>query len=301
MYGLVLTLLVTSCQSVKVKTDKDRGFSPESTADHEGPSIPPPVEVPDVITPPPPPPAQIPKVAVIFGPGGARSIAGIGFLQELNKHRIPVHAVGGIEWGAVLAAYFSLKGSINDVEWQVAKIKDQDNMGDMSELRQLFGETLSKHRVENGKLPFVCPAFNITKNQTYMMNKGPFNQLLPYCLAYPPIFQPHQGNISGIRDIKSIADYLRLQAGANYVIFINVTGVPGSQKNLTGKVNSMENLFWNEIAAFYSKPLPGVNQVVQLNVDGYTVFDFNKKRDIIQRGATSASSWVQDFAKKYGF
>jgi NTE family protein len=251
-------------------------------------------------TPTPTPPVQAPRVGIIFGPGGARSYAAIGFLQELQKYRVPVKAVGGVEWGAMVGAFYALKGSLNDVEWQLAKIRSQEPMGDMDDLKKFLNETLSKYNVEQIKLPFSCPALNLSKNQTYNMNKGPLNQLLPYCVAYPPIYRPHNANISGMRDLKTLAQHLRSQ-GANYIVLVNVLGEPGTNKNITGNLNSPENVFWNEIAGYYSKPGQGVDHIVNLNVDGFSLFDFDRKRDIIQKGASSSSRWVQEFTNKYGF
>ncbi len=311
---LVLVLILASCSNFRIKSQHE--LPPAAISTEPGALQTLPAPVPNLpsdsstqSTPVAPPPAIL-KVAFIFGPGGARTYGVIGFLQEIQKHRVPVHGVGGIEWGSVVAAFYSLKGSLNDVEWQMSKIKNDEvvkksmvsgpQMNDVSALRGFFNESLSKFSVEQGKLPFACPAFNISKNQNYVMNKGPFTQLLPYCLAYPPIFKPHNANISAIREVKVVADYLRSQ-GANYVVQVNSLGLPGAQKNLTGQIESSENLFWNEIAGFYAKPILGVDQVVNLNLDGFTVFDFDRKRDIIQKGAASSTAWVQQFTNRFGF
>jgi NTE family protein len=296
LFSLLIANFIFSCAKLKIKTDKDRSLPTQgSSQEAETPN-----EEEAVEEPAPLPPNEIPKVAIIFGPGGARTYGGIGFLQAMNKYRIPIHSVGGVEWGSLLAAVYSLKGSINDVEWQLGKIKPDEPMGKMENLKKLFSETLSRFNAEQVKVPFVCPAYNINKNQTYVMNKGPFHQLIPYCLAYPPVYRAYNANVSGIREVKSLAQYLKGQ-GANYVILVNVLGAPGAQKNITGDLASPENLYWNEIAGFYAKTIQGVDHVINLDADGFTVFDFDKKRDIIQRGATSSGPWVQEFAQKYGF
>lgn len=311
---LVLFLIVSSCSSLRMRTQHEENPTVIPTAPGGVATLPAPV--PNLPSDnsnhsaPVAPPPSILKVAFIFGPGGARTYGVIGFLQEMQKYRVPVQAVGGIEWGSVVAAFYSLKGSLNDVEWQMSKVKGDEvvkkslvsgaQMNDVEALKGFFNETISKFSVEQGKLPFACPAYNISKNQNYVMNKGPFTQLLPYCLAYPPIFKPHNSNISAIREVKAVADYLRSQ-GANYIVLVNSLGAPGMQKNITGQLETPQNLFWNEIAGFYSKPMPGVDQTVNLNLDAFTVFDFDRKRDIIQKGAASSASWVQQFAKRFGF
>ena len=311
---LLMPFMILGCSTFHMRTQHEVTPAPVSTEPGGVQTLPAPV--PNLPTdgsigaaPVNPPPAIL-KVAFIFGPGGARTYGVIGFLQEMQKHRIPVQAVGGVEWGSVAAAFYSLKGSLNDVEWQMSKVKSEDvikkslvsgvQMNDVSALKSFLNDTISKFSAEQGKLPFACPAYNISKNQNYIMNKGPFTQLLPYCLAYPPLFKPHNSNISAIREVKILADYLRSQ-GANYVVLVNSLGAPGVQKNITGQVETPQNLFWNEISGFYSKTMPGVDQIVNLELDGFTVFDFDRKRDIIQKGATSSAAWVQQFANRFGF
>lgn len=303
---LCLALGMAGCSNLRVKNQHEAPGVIQ-TLPAPVPNLPSDSSAPSTVAQPPP---AILKVAFIFGPGGARTYGVIGFLQELQKHRVPVQAVAGVEWGAMIAAFYSLKGSLNDVEWQMAKIKSDTilkksivsgaQMNDVTVLKGFFNDTISKFSVEQGKLPFVCPAYNISKNQNYIMNKGPFTQLLPYCLPYPPLFKPYNANISAIREVKALADYVRSQ-GANYVVLVNSLGTSGLQKNITGVVESSQNLFWNEIAGYYSKPMPGVDQIVNLNLDGFTIFDFDQKRDIISKGASSSAPWVEQFANRFGF
>ena len=38
-----------------------------------------------------------PKLGIVLGPGGARTQAYVGFLRELERAQIPIHAIAGIE------------------------------------------------------------------------------------------------------------------------------------------------------------------------------------------------------------
>jgi NTE family protein len=219
--SIIVASFLSSCAQMGQKSeDEPTHASPQE------------MEKPPVVEAPPPVqstlPSDIPKLGIIFGPGGARAYAGVGFLQEMHRYKIPISAVAGVEWGSLVAGYYSLKGSINDVEWQLNKVKRFESMDDMSDLKKLLNDTVSRFTVEQVKLPFACPAHNLVRNQTYIMNKGPYSQLLPYCVAYPPLFRAHNSNISGVRELRSLAQYLRNQ-GANYVILINVLGAPGSR------------------------------------------------------------------------
>lgn len=267
-------------------------------------------EIPDTpVVQSPTPMPDMPRIGVILSGGGARAYAHIGFLQELAKLKIPIHAIAGIEFGAPIAALYANKELANDVEWQMFKIKEDDVIKksflssgmkpvEITVLSEFIKTNFSRLKVEDFKLPFACPAFNMAKNSVYVMSRGTADSLLPYCWPYPPLFKPYKSNVSAIREVKMLADYLRSK-GANYVIFVNaLAGTHG--KSFVGDATSIENILWSEIAADYSRPIAGVNAVISLGMDNYSIIDFDKRREIMQKGAESANKNLKALGKRWG-
>lgn len=247
--------------------------------------------------------SDIPKIGLILGPGGARTFAYISLLQEMQKNKIPIHAVAGIEFGSPMAALYAWKGFANDVEWQMMKLKTEDfpkRWIDPSSVESFLSLVFQKTKVEELKLPFACPAHNLEKNQIFVMSRGTLSQLIPYCLPYPPVMKPYSNNVSGVRDIKTLADYLRSQ-GANFIVYVNVLNQSRGQ-SLFGDKDSMENIMWTEIATTMaglgSKPQSGVDYLLNLNVENYAIMDFVKKREITQKSQEAAKKSVQILARK---
>jgi NTE family protein len=115
-------------QQTRTTHTTEPGIEFPTTAQNETPSAQPqPTPVP-MASPPPPsapipsatplPPRVLPKIGVILGPGGMKTFAHLGVLREMNRARIPVHAIVGLEWGAVMAGAFATQGQINDAEWK---------------------------------------------------------------------------------------------------------------------------------------------------------------------------------------
>ena len=80
-----------------------------------------------------------PKVALVLSGGGARGIAQIGVIQELEKHGIPVDYVVGTSMGAIIGGLYSvgysaaeLDSLILSLDWQelfgLTSEQDRDNM-----------------------------------------------------------------------------------------------------------------------------------------------------------------------------
>lgn len=256
----------------------------------------------------PRPMPRLPKVGVIFGPGGGRVFGQIGVIQEFQKNKIPIYNVAGIEMGALVASLYAWRGSANDTEWQMFKIKGEDILkkglisgkraGDFGAIQSIIKSTFHNLKAEDFKKPFACPALNLEKNKTYMMNRGKLEALLPYCIPYPPLFKPYQKNISAVREIRSVAEHMRKQ-GANYIVLVNV--LAGSAfKTPINESDSVENLVWAEISSQMVKESSQVDYTINVNLDSYSILDFENKRDMMQKGSSQASRAVKDLAEKLG-
>lgn len=309
-----------ACQHIRTRDEVQAGKE-EQAETPSGPVQPPKYETqipaqPQVpVTPPAPPVSSpipaIPKIGLILGPGGARAYGHIGVLQNLSRLKVPIYATAGIEWGAPAAALLSSKGQVYDVEWQMFKLKDDElakksligssgKPNDVGALKEFFQTAFGGQKVESFRHPFGCPAYNIAKNQVYMMSRGQVDQLMPYCLPYPPMFKAYNRNVSAVRELKMAADYLRSQ-GANYIVLVNVLGKDAGRKSLVRDADSAESVMWSELASFYAKPQPGVDAVIAMDLDGYMVTDFEKRREIMQKGAEVSQKSVESWARKLGF
>lgn len=229
------------------------------------------------------------KLGIILGPGGARALAHIGFLKQLQTKKIPVVGIVGIEWGALVAASFANKASSHEVEWQLSKIRDW-NGKDQSDIREplkLIQTYLQSARAESSRVPFACPSLNLKKSQVYMMAKGRLDQLLPFCLAYPPLFDSHNSTISANRELERSAEYLRSQ-GANHIIFVNV---------LNG-LSLAESTPWLELSFDMKKKWPGVNERLDLVIDKKSIRDFKVQTEMVQLGFEQSQNFVEKLLQK---
>jgi len=321
--GLISSLIfLAGCQSLRTREDVRKGQHPKPPVVHpqtpQAPTpVPPLVEeegpVSEAPTPPPPPAPVIPtmpRIGIILGAGGAKTYAHIGFLHELMRAKVPVQAIAGVEFAAPMAALYASREQANDVEWQMFKLKDEDVIkksllgsvsknNDVTVLKDFVGTAFNRMKVEDFRLPFTCPSYNFKKNQVYMMNRGGLDQLMYMCMAYPPFFKPYQNSVSGVRDVTAIANYLRSK-GANYIVLVNVLQSPGGAKPYTLDATATDNVLWSEIAGLYNKPLPGVDTVVSLETGNYGIMDFDKRREIMNKGAESAARQLKTLTRKWG-
>ncbi|UYL10392.1 patatin-like phospholipase family protein [Bdellovibrio sp. SKB1291214] len=318
-------IFLAGCQSLKTREDIRTGTKPStpsktattypsSPRQAEEPSTP---YQPDMqVEEPPPAPLPtpvipaMPKIAFILGGGGAKTYAHIGFLHEITRAKVPVYAIGGVEFASPMAALYANREQANDVEWQMFKLKDEEIIkksllgnvnknGDISVMKDFYNTAFKNQKADDFRIPFACPSYNLKKNQTLMMNRGGMEQLLSMCMAYPPFFKPFQGNVAGIREISGLARYLR-QKGANFVVLVNVLQAPGGNKPFTLDSAATDNVLWSEIAGLYNKPFAGVDTVITLDTGDYGIMDFDKRREIMNKGADSANRQLKTLTRKWG-
>jgi NTE family protein len=249
------------------------------------------------------------KIGLILGPGAAKTYAHIGVLQELQRQKIPIHAVVGVEFAAPMAALFAWKGLANDVEWQMFKLKEESFSNtrllsnnslpiQMGDIKDFIKTVFYGLKAEDLKKPFACPSLNMNKNQFFMLSRGQLEQMLPYCWPYAPLFKPYSQSVSGVNDVKAMADYLRAQ-GSNHILLINVLG-GNLYKKSSLPTDSQTFVTWSEIATLYSKPGPAVDSVVTLNLDPYSLNDISLNREIKNKGADLSIAPLKNFAERMG-
>lgn len=247
-----------------------------------------------------------PKIALILGPGAIRAYGHVGVVQEFAKLKIPIQSIVGFEMGALVAAIYANKGQPYDVEWQMMKLKESDILqkgllsgetksGDVKSLNEFLNLSLSSARAENAKVPFACPAYQMAKQQIYMMNRGAFTQMLPFCMAFPPLFKPYQQNVAGVLDMKTAIDYVRSH-GATYVIYVDLLSGPV-------KLNSTEaeaQVLWSLSAEALSKQDKGLDYVIHVPLQDYDLLDFDHRREMIQKGQQAGQEAATVIMKKLG-
>jgi predicted acylesterase/phospholipase RssA len=234
----------------------------------------------------------LPKFGIIFSGGGAKAWGHIGALKELQKLKWPISAVAGFEWGAAVAALYAQNLSVNEVEWELSKLKSFDKWD------QFIKAAFPRKTTAELKIPFVCPSLNIAKQSVFLLNRGQLSQLVPFCIGSPVLTKPINQSIAVMTDVPSLAQHLRA-TGANRIILINVLA-QNTKRSFIKDYESSDNIWWVESAGLMAKKPIGVDEIVDINLDDYGIKDIDKRRDIINKGSELSSAQFRKLAEKYG-
>lgn len=329
-----LALAVSACQGLKTRGDVNTK-NPNAVHGADGkvlsplPSNPPPpgtstpepnADGADALPRPTPPPPiagpetflskELPKIGVILGPGGIKAFAHVGVLREFARARVPIHAIAGLEWGAMMAAFYAEKGLANDVDWKAFRMKDSDlstggvlragrarSMGDFDSYLSI---AIPGGSLDRDKIPFGCPTI-VKRDRLQFLSKGITKDVVSRCIPFPPLLTPLGDNMAAADAVEESAQWLRSQ-GANLIILVNVLGAGEPVANGKSEEHYGTSVLWTEVRRKLMKVrAPVVNWIVSVNTVGKPVDDLGSRRANVELGAKAASDLTTKLTKQYGF
>lgn len=249
------------------------------------------------------------KVGIVFGPSGLLAPVQIGVLQELTKTKLPIHSVAGMEMGALVAALYAVDGRSNDAEWKYLKLREEDLIsksflrgqlqpGSMAEFQYYLTENFGRNRVQDAALPFHCPALEISRANSKILSSGAFTEILPYCLAFPPFWQPVQGHIADPFNYGGTAEALRA-AGANYVVLVQV--LPDQPERAEGQaMGEWVSTLWSMVMSQAQQKHAGYDHVIRINVGNRGIVDFEARRELLRLGHSQGKAAARKLVQQHG-
>jgi predicted acylesterase/phospholipase RssA len=253
---------------------------------------------------------EIPSVAVVFGPGGAKALAHAGVIKALQENRIPIGRVVGIEWGALIAAAFAAHGQFHEVDWKLYRLDQVDlnskglfgiGHGDRT-IKILDGylkENFGNIDTTSMKIPFSCPARNYWTGNL-ASPRGTMSDTLRKCLPFPPLFQIRGNWLAGATASRQIVEQLKSE---NYrlVIFVDVLGnsLPFEKEKFTDDPESV--IIWQEVQRAASEAAGLASEVIRVPTDGIFLDRFNARKELAQAGEQEGIRAAKALSAKYGF
>ncbi len=140
-------------------------------------------------------------VALVLSSGGARGLAHIGVIEELEKRDFKITSIAGSSIGSVIGGLYAC-GKLDDFKEWVCNLDRFDVMqlmdftwtlqgfikGDnfFKELDKFFGNT----KIEDLKIPFSVVATNIETRKEVVFNSGSLTKAIRASVSIPSVITP---------------------------------------------------------------------------------------------------------------
>lgn len=259
---------------------------------------------------PTPTPSEPPKFGIILGPGGLKSFAHIGVLREFEKVGIKPKAIVGLEWGAMLGAFYSVKGLANDTEWQAFKLREEHmprrgflkgkiEPSQVKVLDDFLEQSFADKKVEEGDVRFLCPSLAVDSGKINWWGLGLYREAVKHCVPHSPLFEAHDGGVAAAFEIEESAKKLR-EVGCDVIIFVDVVSKGSILKDgLYRDQQVSQVLWWNGLARLKSE-VKTVDWVVGIHSRNYDIGDLAAARSFVVFGQEAGEKAAKMIADKYG-
>ncbi len=254
---------------------------------------------------------QAPRLGLILGGGGALGFAHIGVLQELEKQKIPVHAIAGLEWGSLVAGAYALKNKAHAIEWKLLKLpiekfekrsffKKGQKTIHISEMDSFLDELFLKNRFDDLEIPFACPFGDLRKEKIKLQSRGSLKSGIKACWPHPPHFAVEE--VAGtLNAVPLVVRFLKSQ-GADIVVYVDVSSSNRLMSQKDHEQNPQVSLLWTQHKAFVDWIETSlVDDIIRLSLPGDYINSYRSLRALVRMGQIKSQSQIKSLSKKHHF
>ncbi len=141
------------------------------------------------------------EVALVLSGGGARGIAHIGVIEELESQGFVITSLAGTSMGALVGGMYAL-GKLEEfksmlLSYDIHKFLhlvdftlSREGLMKGDKIMNAMKKEIQDAQIENLRIPFVANATDIVNKQEIVFDKGSFYEAIRASIAIPTIFTP---------------------------------------------------------------------------------------------------------------
>lgn len=238
------------------------------------------------------------KVRLVLGSGGARGMAHIGVIEELERQGFEIVEVAGCSMGAVVGGIFC-SGYLEDYKLWLIKLNKLDvfRLLDFTLSAQGFvkGERIFKaieefigdHQIEKFKVPFTAVATDITNRKEVCYKSGSLFKALRASIGIPTVFTPVIEGRSQLVD-GGVLNPLPINAISrqpdDLVVAVNLNAnIPMTNQSVQLLDDNKERAAYMRMIDSFRQQILKIESKAEENVEKLGLFDIlNKSYDLTQ-------------------
>jgi NTE family protein len=212
------------------------------------------------------------KIALVLSSGGARGIAHIGVIEELERSGYSITSIAGTSMGSVVGGMYAL-GKLNEYkEWllhvtkmDIIKFLDltigHGGLVKGEKIVQVMEGFIGNASIENLPIPFSAVAVDIKRHQEVVFSSGSLMKAIRASISIPTVFLPVSYDHSLLVDggvlnplpldvVKRLKGDLLVSVNVNSPVSFSISSDPvESVSHEQGYKNARENLNkrWSEL------------------------------------------------------
>jgi NTE family protein len=230
------------------------------------------------------------NIRLVLGSGGARGMAHVGVIEELEKEGHKIVEVVGCSMGAVVGGIYCAGYLSEYKHWLISLTKlDVFRLLDFTFSSQGFikGERVFKaieeligdHKIEDFKIPFTAVAVDVIQKRELHYRSGSLFKALRSSIAMPTIFTPVSDGRSQLVDggvLNPLPINLVRRQSDEIVVAVNINANITTDKLVSNGMNKEKAAYLKMLDALKSQFLK-VDNKVEEKIEQFGFFDLMTK------------------------
>lgn len=245
-----------------------------------------------------------PKIALVLSTGGARGIAHIGVIEELERQNYEITSIAGCSMGALVAASYST-GKLQELKEhllelnkiKILKLMDFTVFGTGylkgNKIMKKISEIIPDINIEDMPIPYTAIATNIQEGKEVVFRRGSLYDAIRASISLPLFFTPFEKDGYYLID-GGISCPLPLEFVSRHAGDILVASIAYNSESIDRNMHLLnptklfyinqsmtimiQKLIQNSIKSFQP------NIVIRAHTNDYNIFQFNKADEFIKQG-----------------
>jgi NTE family protein len=248
-------------------------------------------------------------VGVALSGGTAKSVAHVGVLKALVEADIPIDYIAGTSGGSIVATMFasgmpisSMESVANTMSWRKLVSLRFTKLGFVSSARieEFVREIIGDITFEDLTIPATVVTANLVTGEKREFRSGPVSLAVRASCSIPQIYLPVE--IDGEYYVDGgVAEYLPIESlaglGCDFCIGSHLGPVNPAYRRPHHILHLVMQVTGLMARKNYVHSLARADYVIHPNLDGFSSFDFNNSRKMMELGYNTAREVIEDLQR----
>lgn len=252
------------------------------------------------------------RAALVLAGGGARGVAHIGAIEELESQGFEVHAVAGTSMGALVGGMYASGHLEPFKEWMCALDKykvfslvdfalSTEGLVKGNRVIQAMKELVPDVNIEHMPIPFAAVAADLLTGREVVLDSGGLYDAIRASISIPSVFQPVRKDDMVLVDGGTVnplpLNRVRREPG-DVLIAVDVSapfaadGTTKKSLNYYKVLTASSEIMQQHIARLMCK-LYKPDLLIELPADSFGIFEFYRSGEIVEAGRMAARAALE--------
>jgi len=257
------------------------------------------------------------KAALVLGGGGARGIAHIGAIEELERRGYEITAVAGTSMGALVGGMYAAGHLERFKRWLCALDRykafglvdftfSAEGLVKGDRVIRALKELVPDVRIEELELPYAAVAADLLTGSEVVFERGGLYEAIRASISIPSVFRPvHRDgmvlvdggtvNLLPLNRVRRTKDDLLVAVDVSAPYRADPAQRRNASFNLYKLLVASSQIMQQRIAQTMTDLYPP-DVSIQIPADSYGIFEFYRAAEIVEAGRRAASAALEGYS-----